>query len=355
MKEARLYEKLKNNLIQCQACRWQCIIPEGQTGICGVRLNQNGKLYLTVYGQAVGLHLDPIEKKPLYHFLPGTEALSFGTVGCSFGCLFCQNYFQSQPPREIRSLKLPSPKKIQLLKEIIEKESTPITPQEIVDLARKYHLPTIAYTYNEPTIFIEYAYDTAKLAHKYGIRNVFVSNGFESEKSLDYIAPYLDAINIDLKSFRSEFYRHIVKGKLEDVLENIKLVHQKGIHQEITTLIIPTLNDDPQELEEIAKFIAQIDPDIPWHVTAFYPAYKMTHLPPTPPEVLLKAWEIGKKSGLKYVYVGNILDKEHSSTYCPKCHSLLIERNGWQTRIVNLNPLTSKCQKCGYQIKGIWK
>ncbi len=355
MKEARLYRKLKNNLVQCQACRWHCTIPDGQTGICGVRYNKGGTLYLTVYGQAVGLHADPIEKKPLYHFLPGTQALSFGTVGCSFGCLFCQNYFQSQPPREIRSLRTSAEERLKLLKQVTHQESTPASPKEIVKLAEEYHLPAIAYTYNEPTVFIEYAYDTAKLAHQKKIKNVFVSNGFESVESLNYISPYLDAINIDLKSFNEDFYRKIVKGRLKDVLENIKLVYQKHIHLEITTLIIPHHNDEPEELKQIAHFIANIDSDIPWHVTAFYPAYKMLDTPPTPPETLLQAWEIGKKEGLNYVYIGNILDPEHSSTYCPKCHSLLIKRQGWRTEVVNLDLKTGRCRQCGYQIKGVWQ
>ncbi len=355
MQEAKLYRRLKNNLVQCQACRWHCTIANGQTGLCGVRYNQAGKLYLTVYGQAVGLNLDPIEKKPLNHFLPGQQALSFGTVGCSFGCLFCQNYFQSQPPREIRNLKISGREKLKLLQKIIKSESIAISPKQIVELAQENNVSAIAYTYNEPTVFIEYAYDTAKLARQAGIKNIFVSNGFESEESLDYIQPYLDAINIDLKSFKPDFYQKIVRGRLESVLKTIRSVYQKGIHLEITTLIIPGYNDSLKELKAIANFIKEIDADIPWHITAFYPAYKMADVPPTKPETLLKAWHIGKKAGLNYVYTGNILDSKHSSTYCPNCHSLLIERQAWQTKIVGLDLASGKCQKCGYQIKGVWQ
>jgi len=307
-----------------------------------------------VYGQAVGLHLDPIEKKPLYHFLPGGTTLSFGTIGCSFGCLFCQNYFQSQPSRRIRYQKGPSQNKIKTIKRLIKQLSQPASPDDIVQLALKLKTDSIAYTYNEPTIFIEYALDTAKLAKKHGLLNIFVSNGFESKESLDLILPYLDAINVDLKSFNSRFYQKIVKGRLDYVLENITYLHKKGVHIEITTLIIPGHNDDLKELTQIAGFIKDLDPNIPWHISAFYPAYQMTQTPPTPPQTLIKARQIGLETGLHYVYTGNIDNPETASTYCPDCHQLLIYRDGWKTQIVALDPVKGLCQNCHHPIPGVW-
>jgi pyruvate formate lyase activating enzyme len=354
MREAVLYEKLKGNLVRCQACSFGCTIADGNTGICGIRLNQNGKLFLSVYGQAVGMHLDPVEKKPLNHFLPGTRALSFGTVGCDFGCAFCQNWIQSQPPREIRKQKISSGEKLKLLQRSIEEQSKKWLPKEIVAYAIKTGSQSIAYTYNEPTIFIEYAFDTAKLAHRHGIKNIFVSNGFESKESLDYIAPFLDAINIDLKSFNPKFYEVLVQGKLEPVLENIKKVYKKGIHLEVTTLVIPTKNDSKKELTQIAKFIQSVSPDIPWHVTAFHPDYRLRDLEPTSIDKLHEAWKIGKKQGLHYVYTGNLPDVKHTSTYCPKCGELLVRRIGYLTEIVSLNTKKGICMSCKTKIAGVW-
>lgn len=354
MKEAVLYEKLKKDLVRCKACSWKCIIGDGNTGICGIRLNKGGKLFLTVYGQAVGMQLDPVEKKPLNHFLPGSRALSFGTVGCDFGCLFCQNWIQSQPPREIRKQKVSSEQKLALLKRAIDEQSKHWLPEEIVAYALKAGAESIAYTYNEPTIFIEYAYDTAKLASRHGIKNIFVSNGYESEESLDYIIPYLDAINIDLKSINPKFYQEIVKGKLEPVLKNIKKLHREGIHLEVTTLIIPGKNDSQKELTQIAKFIRDISPDIPWHVSAFHPDYRMRDLPRTSFEKLHQAWETGKKAGLRFVYTGNVPDIEHTSTYCPDCCELLIRRLGYFTQLIKLDSKKGICKKCQTKIAGVW-
>lgn len=243
-----------------------------------------------VYGKAVALHVDPIEKKPLYHFMPGTEVLSFGTVGCNFRCDFCQNWDISQvskpPTSQIFGQDLP--------------------PKKIVEIAKKEKIPSIAYTYNEPAIFFEYAYDTAKLAHKTGIKNVYVSNGYESAEAREKIAPLLDAINIDLKSFDEKFYQKYCGARLQPVLENITQLHTFGVHLEITTLIIPGKNDSKNNLEKIAKFIAKVDKNIPWHISRFFPAYKMTDVPVTPIDTLQKAQKLGKKAGLKYVYIGNI-------------------------------------------------
>lgn len=352
MKKALLFEKHKDNFVQCHACSWHCRIAPEMTGLCGVRLNKKGVLYLAVYGRAVGPEVDPIEKKPLFHFLPGTKALSFGTLGCNFGCLFCQNAWHSQPPRELRQKMVGAKTYQETMLEMIDQLSTKISPQEIVNLALKTGSQSIAYTYNEPAIFFEYAYDTMKLAKKEGLKNVFVSNGFESEQALEKAKGLLDGINIDLKSFREEFYQKISKAKLRPVLDNIKLCHQLGIWVEITTLVIPGENNSDQELTRIAEFIAKVSLSIPWHVTAFHPAYKMSAKPSTDPGDLIRAYQIGKKAGLKYIYVGNVLDRRHQSTYCPACDELLVRRDWHQVEIVRLQNGT--CGQCGHQIAGVW-
>ncbi|MGB2762014.1 MAG: AmmeMemoRadiSam system radical SAM enzyme [Minisyncoccales bacterium] len=299
MKEAILYKKLKNkeaeqfNRVKCQNCAHYCVIKPGQRGICGVRENIGGKLYALNYNKAIALNIDPIEKKPLYRFLPGTQSLSVATVGCNFRCANCQNYDISQIPQLIGK---------------IEGENLP--PKEIVKIAKKNNLPSISYTYTEPAIFSEYALDTMKLAKKQGIKNVWVSNGFWSKELFDLISPYLDAANIDLKSFSDEFYRKYCGGRLEPVLDTLKRLKKKKIWIEVTTLIIPTLNDNEKNLKNIADFIKkELGAGIPWHISRFSGAisWKLQHLPDTPIETLKKAEQIGKKSGLKYIYLGNIL------------------------------------------------
>ncbi|MCX7880983.1 MAG: AmmeMemoRadiSam system radical SAM enzyme [Patescibacteria group bacterium] len=350
MKKAILFEKLEGSLVKCLACSWYCKIASKQLGICATRFNEKGSLYSLVYGYVIGPHLDPVEKKPLYHFYPGEKLLSFGTVGCNFGCLFCQNWEMSNL---VKNLKL---KVKNLKKEIfsfIQSMSQKIIPKEIVEMAVESGAKGIAYTYNEPAIFIEFAYDCMKLAKKRGLKNVFVSNGFESKECFDYIKDYLDAINIDLKSFRSEFYQKICLATIEPVKENIKKYFKAGIETEVTTLVIPGYNDNNEELTAIAKFLKEISTDIPWHVSAFYPAYKMTDVEPTPYETLLKAYEIGKKVGLNYVYVGNVYDPERSSTFCPKCGQLLIERLGYKVEVVGLTK-EEVCKKCGKKIYGAY-
>lgn len=352
MKKAVLFEKLKDSFVQCRACSWHCRIAPDATGICGVRLNKNGTLYLTVYGYAIGPEIDPIEKKPLFHFLPGSKALSFGTLGCNFGCLFCQNAWQSQPPRELRQKLINSPDYEETLLELIKKRSTRILPGKIVDLALKTNCASIAYTYNEPAVFFEYAYDTMRLAKDQGLKNVFVSNGFESEQALGKLNGLLDGINIDLKSFREKFYQDVSKAKLKPVMQNVKRCHQMGVWVEVTTLIIPGENDSSQELAQIANFIADVSPSIPWHVTAFHPDYQMQAKPPTDPASLFQAYRLGKEAGLNYVYVGNIADWRHQSTFCPDCGELLIRRDWHQIQLVNLR--NSRCGKCGRRIEGTW-
>ena len=289
MREAMFYERLEGNLVKCNLCSHRCRIPESKRGVCGVRENRDGTLYSLVYGRAVAQAVDPIEKKPLFHFYPGSRIFSIATVGCNFRCLNCQNYDISQMPREYGS---------------IIGES--LLPEEIVEKAKRYGCRSIAYTYTEPTVFFEYAYETAKLASKEGIKNVFVTNGYITEEALRELAPYLDAANIDLKGFSEEFYRKVCGARLEPVLESIKLHRELGIWVEVTTLIIPTLNDSEEVLKGIAEFISGVGEDIPWHVSRFYPAYKLIDLPPTPPETLRKARKIGLEAGLRYVYQGNV-------------------------------------------------
>lgn len=291
MRQAVLYKKLKDSVVQCQACAHYCAIKAGETGKCGVRQNIDGVLQLLVYGHPVAIHVDPMEKKPLYHFLPGTKILSIGTFGCNFRCEFCQNFDMSQTYVETQT-------NADLTQNY--------TPEEIVALAVKYKTPSIAYTYNEPTIFAEYAYDIMVLAHEQSLKNVWVSNGFFSKETLEYIGSYLDAINIDLKSFSDEFYQKTCGARLQPVLDTIKRVQERGIHQEITTLLIPNENDSDAELTQIAEFIASVDKNIPWHISRFHPDYHMLSKDITPYESLIKAQKIGLKAGLEYVYIGNV-------------------------------------------------
>jgi len=286
MKLAELYEREKNK-IRCLACSHKCLISDGETGICGVRKNIKNKLYLLVYGKVAAMNVDPIEKKPLYHFLPGTKSFSIGTVGCNFKCDFCQNFDISQVSKQGI---------------IFGKE---ISPSEIVRKAIETKCDSISYTYNEPAIFIEFVKDIAKLAKKKKLKNVLVTNGYFSRESFDYIKNYVDAMNIDLKSFSEKFYEKYCGGKLKPVLETIKMAHEEGIHVELTTLIIPGLNDSEKEFEKIAKFIASVDKNIPWHISRFFPMYKMLNKQVTPLETLKRAEKIGKKY-LKYVHIGNI-------------------------------------------------
>lgn len=328
MKEAMFYEKLEDNKVRCNLCPHRCVIPEGKKGKCHVRENEDGVLYSSVYGRAVASNVDPVEKKPLFHFYPGSTAYSVATVGCNFHCLHCQNWDLSQAEKGIVGRKLP--------------------PEEIVDNSINSGCRSIAYTYTEPTIFYEYAYDTAKMAHEKGLKNLFITNGYISEKALRKISPYLDAANIDLKSMSGDFYRKICGAKLQPILDNIKLYHDLGIWVEVTTLIIPGYNDSNDELKKIAEFIKKIDSNIPWHVTGFYPAYKLNDAPPTSIEKLRTAAEIGKKAGLKHVYQGNINQGEN--TFCPYCGELLIERSNFGTTMNKIK--NNSCTYCGKHIAG---
>jgi len=293
-----LYEKIEKNKVRCLACAHYCRIAPGNFGICGTRQNINGKLISRVYGKVAAIHIDPIEKKPLFHFLPGTEILSFGTYGCNFRCPWCQNWEISQKTKEPKNSRTGKQNKFNWGEEI--------SPTDIISLAIKSKCPSTAYTYNEPAIFSEFAHDTAELAHKRGLKNVYVTNGYLSRESFEYIRPYLDAANVDLKSMDDKFYQRYCGGRLQPVIDTIRRLYDAKIHIELTTLIIPGLNDSDTNLKAIARFIAGIDKKIPWHISRFYPAYKLFAALPTPIESLNRAEKIGKSAGLKHIYIGNI-------------------------------------------------
>lgn len=334
-KEAMLYEKGEENKVRCNLCSHRCLIPDGERGICQVRENRDGTLYSFVYGRLVSKAVDPIEKKPLFHFLPGSLAYSIATVGCNFKCLHCQNYTISQYPNEHGG---------KIIGEYIP-------PEDVVEDACARGCETIAHTYIEPTIFFEYAYDIGKLSRKRGIRNVFVTNGFMTEEALKTLEPYLDGINVDLKSYRDEFYKKVEGGRLQPVLDNIKLMHELGIWMEVTTLVIPGLNDSEKELKNIAEFIKSVDPGIPWHVTRFHPAYQMIDVASTPVATLKKAREIGKKAGLRYVYQGNV-PGEGEDTICYNCNKVLVKRYGFG---LSKNLIQDgQCPECGAKIDGLF-
>jgi len=337
MKEALFYTKEEGQKTACSLCPHYCRIAEGNSGICGVRENQGGVLYSLVYGKVAAANPDPIEKKPLFHFLPGSRSYSIATVGCNFRCDFCQNYGISQLPRE---------------KHLIEGEE--MTPQEIVAAAQHSGCQSISYTYTEPTIYFEYAYDTAVLAAAAGLKNVFVTNGFITPEPLKQIAPILNAANIDLKSMKDETYRQVCGGSLQPVLNALRLYRELNIWIEVTTLVIPGLNDSKQELSDIARFIRdELGAQVPWHLSAFYPTYKMTDRPPTPPEELMRAQLIGIESGLKYVYCGNVSVPGLEDTHCPKCRLGLISRSGFG--VIKNALVDGRCYNCGEAIDGIWE
>ncbi len=336
MKEAYLYEVMENGRVRCALCSHRCIIKPGAKGICGVRENMDGKLYTLVYDKIIARHVDPIEKKPLFHFLPGTLSYSIATVGCNFRCLFCQNADISQMPSD--------------LKRIMGEQ---VRPQEIVADAQASGCSTIAYTYTEPTVYFELAKDTAEIASAKGIKNIFVSNGYMTKECLEEIHPNLHAANVDLKAFTDKFYKEMCKARLQPVLDTISNMKKQGVWVEVTTLIIPGKNDSPEELRDIAKFLADLDPGIPWHVSRFHPTYRLTDAPPTPPRTVRMAREIGYEMGLKYVYTGNLPGDEGEHTKCHNCGSPLIDRFGFYVR--NNRISNDACPSCGHLIPGVWQ
>ena len=337
-KEAYLTRPLSDSAAQCQICEHFCAIESGGTGKCGVRRNVDGVLYLVVYGEAIAVHVDPIEKKPLFHFMPRSDALSIGTFGCNFRCPFCQNWQMSQT-RDFDDQH-----------DYLGQQAS---PDALVNTCIQNRIPIIAYTYNEPTVFFEYSYDTAKLAHEHGIKNIYVSNGYMSRAALDMIEPYLDGINIDLKSFRDEFYRERCQARLEPVKRNIAYIaRETDIWIEITTLLIPGLNDSEEELRAMAEWMAGVNPEMPWHVTAFHPDYEMHDRPRTSQRALARAYEIGREAGLRYVYVGNVMDADRESTYCPQCGEKLIQRHWYNVK--ELWRERGVCPECGQVVAGVW-
>jgi len=335
MREAMFYEKTGGNRVRCGLCRFRCIIADGKRGICAVRENRGGALYTLVYGKAIAEHADPIEKKPLYHVMPGSKSYSVATVGCNFRCLHCQNYSISQPVHD--TLRITG---IDLL------------PEEIVARALASGCRSIAYTYTEPTIFFEYAYDTAVLAKKAGLRNIFVTNGYITPEALACIRPYLDAANIDLKGFSERFYNEVVHAMLKEVLDSIVEYKRQGIWIELTTLVIPGWNDSDEDLRGIAGFIAEkVGNETPWHVSAFHPTYKLTDRTSTPLDTLRRARRIGLEAGLRYVYEGNVPGEGGENTYCPSCGETLIERHGFYLEHNSIE--MGKCPACAAVIDGI--
>ncbi len=345
MREAVLYIKLKDKKVRCIACDHSCLIDENKVGVCGVRQNINGNLQLLVYGRAISVNVDPVEKKPLFHFLPGESTFSFGTLGCNFRCANCHNYDISQM-FEVKG-------KIDKYRDFMWGEEYP--PEKIVQGAIANNCSSVAYTYNEPTVFSEYALDTMKLARGKGLKNIWVSNGFMSNETIDLILPYIDAINVDIKSFDDNFYRRNCGARLQPVLDNCKRFVKEGVWLEVTTLVVPTLSDNERMLKNLAEFVKkELGDFVPWHVSAFLGSisWKLKDLPSTSQKVVRDVYDIGKKAGLKFVYAGNMRDSKLESTFCPKCRAVLIERYGYRVGIKNLKGGT--CGKCKEKIQGIW-
>lgn len=337
MKEALLYEKLTNNQVKCRLCHHFCLIKPESRGICGVRENQDGTLFSLVYGKAISVGVDPMEKKPFFHFLPGSFAYSLATQGCNFRCDNCQNWQISQCSKGGA---------------VIAGNDRP--PEKIVQDALKNNCASMAYTYTEPTIFFEYALETMKLAKKQGLKNVFVSNGYMTEECLKIAGGYLAGINVDLKFFDDRTYLKNCGSHLQPILDNLVTIKKMGIWLEITTLAIPTLSDQPSMFEEMAEFIYdKLGADTPWHISRFSGtiSFKLEGLPDTPVETLIKAREIGLKKGLHYVYMGNV-PGEGENTLCPKCKTVVIERIGYEVKRYDQD---GKCPQCHYQLAGVFK
>ena len=321
--------------VRCLLCPHTCLIDESGTGLCGVRQNRNGMLYSRVYGAIIAEHIDPIEKKPLYHFLPGSRSYSIATAGCNLTCRHCQNADISQLPRYSTAI-----------------AGRHRLPEDIAAAALSSGCASIACTYTEPTIYYEFASDTAKRAAEKGLKNVFVSNGYINSEPLTAISPFLHAANIDLKGYSEQFYSTVCGARLQPVLDTIRLYKKLGIWLEITTLVIPGLNDTPDMLASIAAFIAGVGIEIPWHVTAFHPTHLMTDRPATPVQTLRLAREIGLKAGLRYVYTGNILGIEGENTYCPSCGAAVIERSGFS--ITHFSLVNGHCPDCHWRCDGVF-
>lgn len=331
---ASLWKKLPDGRISCRLCAHFCRIEEGGRGLCGVRRNTGGQLETLVYDRVAAAHLDPVEKKPLYHFHPGSLAFSFGTMGCNLSCAFCQNASLSQPPRQGRPI-----------------VGEAVTPADLVAAAQRAGASSIAYTYSEPTVFFELMRDTATLAHEAGLQNILVSNGFQSRQCLDALSGLIDAANIDLKAMNKTFYEKVCGAKLTPVLQNLVHMRALGWWLEVTTLLIPGANDDDGELRELADFlVTKLGADTPWHISRFHPDFAMRDVPPTPLARLERAYAIGREAGLNYVYVGNVLDDTWNSTLCPSCGAVVLDRAGMGLRAAHMHG--GACDACGTAIAG---
>ena len=333
--EALLYEKETDRRVRCALCAHRCRIEAGARGICGVRENREGVLYSLVYGRVIAENVDPIEKKPLFHLLPGSRSFSIATAGCNFSCAFCQNHDISQLPRDESR--------------IVGRERT---PAEIVEQARQSGCSSISYTYTEPTIYFEFAWDTAGIAREQGLKNVFVTNGYMTGEMLEFLSPRLDAANVDLKSFRDDFYKKQCGARLQPVLDSLKKMKELGVWVEVTTLLIPGLNDGEEELCNLAGFIFSLGAETPWHISRFHPQYRMTGTPPTPAASIHRAAEIGKSTGLMYVYSGNLPGDVGENTLCARCSHILIGRYGFAIERLDLKG--SACPRCGALLHGIF-
>ncbi len=332
---ARYHEKLPDNVVRCHVCPHNCIIHEGRSGICYTRVNFQGDLYTIAYGNPCSLAVDPIEKKPLFHFFPGAKIYSMATAGCNFRCLNCQNWQISQSPPE-------------------ELDHYDLMPGEVVEQAIHHDTKMIAFTYTEPTVFYEYMFDTAKVAHEKGLKTVIVSNGYVNEQPLLDLCPYLDAANIDLKCFDDKIYQKLDGGRLQPVLDTLKTLKEKGVWLEITNLLVPTYTDNPELIQAMCDWlVANNFADTPLHFSRFFPTYKLEHLPPTSESILIQAKEIAVKAGLKYVYIGNTPSLHGENTYCPNCKRMVVERIGYS---VTKNYIQDgKCGFCGVSVAGKWE
>lgn len=330
MREALLWTGRDDGTVVCSLCAHRCTIAPGRVGRCAVRRNDGGRLVSLNYGSTVAMNVDPIEKKPLFHFLPGTTAFSVASMGCNFRCRFCQNHDISQGPRENGVIL-----------------GRPLTPADAVEQARAAGCPSIAHTYTEPTVYLEWALETARLSREAGVRTVFVTNGFMTGEALELILPCLDAANVDLKAFSDETYREVIGGRLQPVLDTIVAMHRGGVLVEVTTLVIPGMNDTDEELRRIAGFLAGIHPGIPWHVSRFHPDYEMLDRPPTPTRTIQKARRIGLDAGLHHVYCGNLPGGDGESTSCHGCGAMLVHRLGY--RIVENRLEGTRCPDCGLE------
>lgn len=332
--QALLWKPLKDGKVQCRLCAHFCSIAPQERGVCGVRENNQGALITLVRDRVAALHLDPVEKKPLYHFFPGTKTLSLGTMGCNLSCSFCQNHGLSQPPRQGKAV-----------------QGERLAAPEIVALARSMSAASISYTYSEPTVFFELVLSTSRLAIDQGLQNIIVSNGFQSPECLEAWGPLIHAANIDLKAFREKFYQEQCGARLKPILKNLKTIRKLGWWLEVTTLLIPGLNDDPEELRDMAGFIAQeLGTDTPWHLSRFHPDHILRDRSPTPLATLEMAWDIGRQAGLRHVYLGNIAVHGGANTYCPDCGAMVLERMGFALRNAGLK--NGACGRCGKAIVG---